>query len=145
MAIETVLRKRRAKFPNEVGFFADNEMAAEDISTVAIDTEVMCKFTSPKNLQLQKYLWALVQKVHENTDRFVSKDHAMEQLKLRVRFAKLLTNDDGDLELVAKSIKRISNEELTRLTDQIIHVVCTELMPGMKPNELRREIEKMVS
>jgi hypothetical protein len=49
------------------------------------------------------------------------------------------------LELKPKSLTRIDNEKLRLLTDKIIDIVCSEILPGMKENDLRREIEEMCS
>lgn len=144
MTLELFLTKRRALYKGEVGLFPSFVPAADDMAVLAEGEEVEAKISSPKNIALQRYLWALVDKVAHNSSLFADKDHAMEQLKLRVRYAKMVMNDHGELELRAKSIKRASNEELQRLTNQIIQVVCSEVLPGMKASNLRKEIEEMV-
>lgn len=142
--INTTLVKRRALYPREVGFFPSTPMAEQDISTVAMDSEVICSFYSPRNLEALKFLWALVHKTAENSDRWLDKDEAMTDLKLRAGFAKMVFNNKTrELELRPKSLKRISDEEMRSLTNKVIEIICAEVLPGMRNNDLRKEIEEM--
>jgi hypothetical protein len=105
---------------------------------------VICKFFSPRQIEALRYLWGLVHKVADNTDRYLDKDEAMEDLKLRAGYVRVLTDEDGKLELRPKSLTRISDEELRLLTAKITEIICNKIMPGMKRNHLRREIEEMI-
>ena len=79
MTIHTTLTKRRAKYQGEVGFFPDNEMAQQDIAIATMGEEVMCSFSRPRNLEQLKYLWALVHKVSDNSDRWLDKVRSHER------------------------------------------------------------------
>jgi hypothetical protein len=145
MPIETVLVKRRALYVGEIGFFPSNPISEEDVAHARLGEEIVCIFYSPRNLQQLKFLWALVSKVAENSSRWLDKDEAMDDLKLRAGFAKLMFNRETyETTIRPKSLKRIDNEELVALTSKIIDIVCKEIWPGMKPGALRDEIEKMV-
>ena len=145
MSIDTTLVKRGALYKGEVGFFPTNEVAADDISAAKMNSEVVCTFYSPRTLEALKFLWALVHKVSENTDRYLDKDEAMSDLKLRAGYSKIAYDPKTkEMELRPKSLKRINDERLRQLTDKIIDIVCDEIIPGMKRNELRKEIEKML-
>src|SRR5215831_126629 len=142
MKIDTTLVKRRALYMGEVGFFPSSPMAQEDVALAKMGEEVMCSFSSPRTLKQLRYLWTLVSKVADNTDAFVDKDHAMERLKIAVGFSRFVENPfSGEIELKAKSLKRLSAEKLRDLTDKIIAVVCRDVIPGMEENALRAEIE----
>ena len=69
----------------------------------------------------------------------------MEDLKMRARFARFVVNDDGKVELRPKSLKQISDEALRLLTDKIMDIICQEILPGMRKNDLRKEIELMLA
>lgn len=142
--IETVLVKRRALYQGEVGFFPTTPDSQADVGKAVMDAEVVCSFYSPKNLQQLKFLWALVSKVADNSSRYLDKDEAMDDLKLRAGFARLVVDKvTNEISLRTRSIKQVSNEELIALTSKIIDIVCRDLMPGMKANDLRKEIEEM--
>jgi hypothetical protein len=106
--------------------------------------EVVCSFYSPRNLESLKFLWALVHKVADNSDFWLDKDEAMEDLKMRARFARFVLNSEGKVELRTKSLKRINDEQLRQLTDKIIDIICRDIIPGMSKNTLRKEIEEML-
>lgn len=145
MTIHTTLVKRRAKYHGEVGFFPDNEMSQQDIAPAKMDSEVVCSFYSPRNLEQLRYLWALVHKVSDNSDRWLDKDEAMRDLKLRAGYCKLVfSSKTRELELKPKSLTRISDEQLRSLTEKITGIILEEILPGMKANDLRREIEDML-
>jgi len=145
MTIETTLVKRRALYKGEIGFFASSPMAEQDIALAKLDEEIMCTFSSPRTLQQLKFLWALVSKVADNTDQFVDKDHAMEQLKLAIGHSRaLFDRKTRKLEIRPKSLKRLSFEKLRDITNKMIDVICRDIIPGMEENLLRDEIEQMI-
>lgn len=145
MTIEVSLRKRKALHQGEIGFFPNDPVAEEDVRPLALDNDHMHVISSPKNLALQRYLWALVTKVQENTEFYADKDDCMDDLKRRARFAKLVQDPKTKKwEFVTKSLKRLSNEQLQRLVNRITHIVVTDIIPGIDQKALRRELEDMV-
>lgn len=145
MSIESILVKRRALYKGEVGLFASNPMAEEDLALAKDDTEVMVSWYSPKTLEAQKFLWGLVHKVADNSDRWLDRYEAMDDLKTRAAFTKVVYNDrKKELEVRPKSMKRISDQQLRLLTDKIADIICTEILPGMKRTDLYREIKEML-
>lgn len=144
--IEVALRKRKAKYIGEIGFFPDDQISDEDCKGFGLDTEVLAQLKSEKNLEALKYLWALVTIVANNTEgQFLDKDDAMEKLKLRARFAKLMLNErNNKWELVPKSLKRLNGDQMLRLINRIKHIVLTEILPGVKDRELEKEIQEML-
>lgn len=145
MTIDTTLIKRRALYRGEIGFFPNDPMSEEDVASAKMDSEVCCTFYSPKNLEALRFLWGLVHKVADNTDRYLDKDEAMHDLKLRAGFSRVMYNSKShELELRPKSLKRIGNEQLHQLTEKIMDIICDDLLPGMKRNQLRAEVEEML-
>ena len=78
--IETTLVKRGALYKGEVGLYPTNEMAASDLALFPYD-EVLVRLLSEANLQQLKFIWALANKIADNSDRYLDKDEAMEDLK----------------------------------------------------------------
>jgi glutamyl-tRNA reductase len=143
--IESTLTKRKALYKGEIGFFPSNPMAEEDLSLAKMDAEVLCRWYSPRSLAALNYLWGVVYKTWQNTSRWLDKDEAMEDLKMRARFARFVQEDDGKMVLKPKSLKRINEEELRLLTGKIVDIICAEIVPGMKKNTLRKEVEEMLA
>lgn len=143
MTIDTTLMKRRALYRGEVGFFPSNEVSQRAIEPITMDTESMHKIsTDPRKVEALRFVWALVDKTAENTDRFTDKDDLMEALKIAAGFCRYVVGKDG-LEQRGKSLTGISAPRLHSLTDKFIDIICREIIPDMKPNVLRKEIEEM--
>ena len=143
--INSILTKRRARYVGEMGFFADNSMAGDDLALATEDEEVLCIWYSPKTLKALKRLWGIVDKTAQNTDRWLHKREAMDELLVRVGFSKLVWDSrERKLVLRPKSLAGASNEELKLITGNVTNVICTEVIPGMAHNALRREVEEML-
>jgi hypothetical protein len=142
MTIETVLVKRKALYPGEVGFFPSNPVSEDDVSPFTMGGETIHRISEQRNIEQLKFLWGLIHKTADNTDRFRDKDQLMEHLKVRAGYYKLVWNGTK-FEAVGKSLTRIDNEKLRLLTEQFIEIICEKIIPGMKANNLRREIEEM--
>lgn len=144
MTVVTALTRREARYVGEVGFFADNPVSVDNTSHFTKNGETLHRISETRNLEALKFLWALVHKTADNTDRFRDKDTLMEHLKIRAGYYKLVFNGQ-DFEPVGKSLTRADNEKLRRLTDQFIDIICEKILPGMQRNTLRKEIEEMIS
>jgi hypothetical protein len=144
MAIETFLTKRRSLYKGELGLFADNEMAEEDLRLFSLG-EVFFKGYQPKTLEAQRFLWGLVYKTWQNTDYWIDHHRAMIALKKRVNFTKAVRNPETkQMEPAVRSITRIDGEQLRLLTERIKDVICADILPGMNRNDLTREVEEML-
>jgi hypothetical protein len=144
MTTDTILMKRRARYPGEVGFFPDNEMSQEDIAQATINEEVIVTWYRPRTLERLRYLWGLVYKIWQNTDRWMDHHEAMEELKERAHFTRMRWDSkEKMLKPRVKSLKRINDNELRLLTERIIDVICQEILPGIERDDLRREVEEM--
>ena len=145
MSIDVILTKRRAKYFGEIGFFPEDQVAHDDIAPIAWGKECMVSISNEKNLDALRFLWGLVHKVADNTDMFLDKDEAMDKLKIAAGYSRAVYDPHTrKVEVRPKSLKRISDERLRLLTDRIMDIVCAEILPGMKKNDLRREIEEML-
>jgi hypothetical protein len=144
MTVETVLTKRKALYQGELGFFPSNPVSEDDIAPFTLGGETIHVIREDRKIEALKFLWGLVHKTADNSDRWLDKDEAMKDLKMRARFAKFVRNRKGEMELRPKSLTRIDNEALRLLTEKIMDIICAEVLPGMKKNDLRKEIEEML-
>lgn len=145
MTIETVLVKRGALHRGEVGFFPSNPVSEDDVRLAKMGEEIVCSFYSPRNLQQLRFLWGLAYKLSQASDRYLDKDEAMADLKLRAGFTRVIYDDKTKkLELAPRSLKRITYEHMRSLTEKILDIVCEDILPHMKKSQLRKEVENMV-
>lgn len=145
MSAETTLTYRQARWKGELGLFPDTEMAQADLGPFRPGEELLVTASSPRNLQALKFLWALVHKAADNSDEWLDKDAAMEDLKLRAKFSRRVRDrETGLFKTVPRSLKKITEQRLRVLTDEIADIICAEVMPGMKRNVLYKQIEEMI-
>jgi len=140
--IEFACAKRKAKYAGEVGIFGIDQVSDEEIKQLP-DDMVWCEITVPRNLKQIRYLWALAQKLTDG-GVYESKEDAMDDLKIRARFARFGV-EDGRTVVVPRSLSRQRSDVLHRLINRIIFIVCSELLPHIKEADLRAEIEEMVT
>jgi hypothetical protein len=142
---ETTLTYRPARWKGEMGCFPDTEMASQDMQVFRAYEELLATLSSPRTLQALKFLWALVHKAADNSDIWLDKDTAMEDLKLRAGFARPVYDPKTrEMKIKPKSLKKVSEQTLRTLTDKIADIICVEVMPGMDRNRLYKEIAEMV-
>ena len=139
-------RKRVAK-PGEIGLFVDTQVFDEEWQSLRIGAEVVAECTVPETAKYRKFFHALCGKLAENVDWFDGdKDFAKEQLLLECRHATYHHDKlRGKTEIRAKSTKNLSSDQWIRLLKRASHAVTTKFIPGMKDNELKREIEVMIN
>lgn len=144
MTVRTILRKRRPMHPREIGLFADHEIADEDLQLVPLNQECMVTITTPKSLDVLKYLWALATMVSRSVEGLYDREDGMDYLKTKARFVKAVWNErTKKTEFVPKSMRRLSDPELRRLMQRMQYVVLSQVCPRMKEGELKRELIKM--
>jgi hypothetical protein len=135
--------KRKAKFAGEVGLYGADQVADEELKRLTNDEMVWAEITTPKNIDLLRYLWAIAQKLADG-GLYQDKDDAMEDLKIRARFARF-AQERGRIVIVPRSLSKQRKDVLSRLADRFVYIICADLLPQMKPSEFRKEIEDMVS
>lgn len=146
MTIETFLTKRRARYQGEVGLFPDSAMATEDVAFLPMDVALCVKAWTHKRIEQLRYLWGVVHKAQDNSNFWLDRYEAMDDLAVQVGYCRTLTDrHTGKSECKRKSLTRISDEQLRLLTDRIVDVICTEILPGIDREDLRREVEGWVN
>lgn len=145
MSSDLVMTKRKAQ-PGEVGLFIDSEIWEEAFSSIKMGAEVRAIVTVPSDLRYLKFFWALCDKLADNCDWIVDKDDAHDKLLLEARHAAYFYDHIRKRsEIKPKSVAKLSGDAWIRLLRRCSHAVATKFIPGMDENELKREIEKMIS
>jgi hypothetical protein len=143
VTIETHLQKRPALYKGEVGLFPSDPANSEDFALIDYGL-VMAKLSTPKNTKLLAYIHVLAKKVADALG-LGDIDDGKRYLKHKARFVKFDINPDtGEVTLISKSMRKLSNEALKRLADRMVYIVVTDVIPDLDEGELRRELEGMV-
>ena len=142
MTLELAVCKRPAKYAKEVGLFAVDQGADEDLKRLVTDEVAWAEITTQASTKLLRYLWAIAQKLADG-GLYQDKDDAMEDLKIRARFARFSV-EKGRVVIVPRSLSRQRRDVLSRLADRYVYIVCADLLPHMEESEFRKDIEEMV-
>jgi hypothetical protein len=138
--VEIAMRRSGAKL------IPVDDLAADDLVRVPADRDVMVKIVSHKNMKLWRMLWALASKVSDACDHLHDREDAMDELKIRTRYVKYITNPvTGEVRIVPKSLTKLDGAGLNRLADRMIYVICRDIVPGMDEGALKSEVLAIIS
>lgn len=141
---EIAMRKGAATAIGQVGLFPVNQMASEDLAAISKD-EVLVTVRSPRNIKQHRKGWALAQKLAESCDWLHDREDAMDYLKIKARHVRYIKEPSGNVQIIPRSIAfaSLSQSAFNRVFNRMVYVVCSEIIPGLKESDLRREIERM--
>lgn len=126
-----------------------DEIAADELRLAAKDgADVMVEVRSRRNPKQHRLAWALAEKVAQSCDHLRDRDEAMDALKIAARHVEWRTDlRTGEVHPVPKSIAFASctQAQFSRLLNRFLHIVVTDVLPGIAESDLRAEIEAMVS
>jgi hypothetical protein len=129
------------------GLVACDEQAAEEFRRVPVGVPVYVEIKAARNPKQHRLLFALLNIVTE-AGEYPSTDAALLALKLATGLVESVQMDKaGTVQLIPKSISfaNMRGNEFSAWFETAIQVVITRWLPGMTNEQLRKEIEDMVS
>lgn len=145
--VAIVMRKRKARWPGEVGLFAENEIAADDFAHVKMDAEVRAVVTTPRSLAQLKWAWAFAQKIADACDWLNSKEQAMDFMLIEAGHFDRIRDPIRNFTIIRPKPTNFGSMDgaaYTSLLNKMVHVAVSFIVPGLDENMLKREIEAMV-
>ena len=142
------MRKRPARRVGEIGLFADNQMADEDLAKVLVDRDVTVSVTisSPQMQVDLNYCWALAGKLADACDWLTDKEEAMICLCTLAKHSRMVKNTRTGYEFaVRRSLTEFDGEGLRRFRQRITWIVTSQLLPDIDEGALRDEVEQMIA
>ncbi len=107
---------------------------------------VMVEVKQPRNLQMHRLYWALIQKVADNIEGDFSAETVSDVIKIRIGHVDTVKTAGGIVQ-TPKSISfaALDQTEFRDFWDRAVAFICTEVIPGMASADLEREIYSMVA
>ena len=122
--------------------------AVEVLRHIPVGTLVVCDVRDPsrRSSTYHRFVFALLNKVHANQDYFKTVSHLRYALLARLGHVDRIVLKGGREVTVPKSMSfsKMSKEEFERFAEAAIKFLCEEVIPGLEPNALPREIEEMI-
>lgn len=125
-----------------------DEFAAKQTARLPRDRDLAVSAKARRNMKAHRLFWVLMGLVADADDRFVDAEAACDYIKFKIKHVEARHNPvTGLTYLVPKSMSEASMHaaQFKRFFDRCVHVVLTDIVPGLKESELRAEIERIVS
>lgn len=146
IAMRAVLAKDVGKFT--VVLAPVDQFASEQMARLPRGKDLAVDARSRRNMGQHRLYWAMCGLVAESSDRFGDAEEVSDFIKYSTKHVKLAHNPvTGASFLIPKSISEasMSGEQFTRYFNRALHIVLTEILPGVPEGELRAQIENIVS
>ncbi len=146
IAMRAMLGKDAGRFT--VVLVPVDEFAATQTARLPRDKDLAVDARSRRNMGQHRLYWALMNLVAEASEDFADGEEVSDFIKYRTRHVRAVHNPTtGNSFLVPKSMSEASMpaEQFTRYFNRALHIVLTEILPGVPEGELRVQIENIVS
>lgn len=136
---------RRALFRRTVtGLVPEDDYARERLRGVKIGATLAAEITRPRNLEHLHLYWLMVDTIAEAVG--AEPDNVSDLIKLRTGHVRTIKTKTGLVQFPKSiSFAKCDQAQFNAFFDKACAVVCDEFLPHMKADELRRQIEDMVS
>lgn len=127
---------------------AIDEFSAKQVGRTPRDRDLLVTVKARRNPKQHALYWVLMGLVADADDRFHDAEEASDYCKFKIKHVKAVHNPvTGNTYLVPKSMSEasMSAEQFCRYFNRVVHVVLTDIVPGLKESDLRAEIERIVS
>lgn len=106
---------------------------------------IRVKTTKVRNPQHHRLFFALVNIVYDNQDHYESVEHLLTALKIALGHCDTVICKDGNPAYIPKSISfaKMDQTEFDAFFNRAVELVCKHFLPGVKDEDLRREILDM--
>lgn len=137
----------KALFAKVGGVLRSTDQEAEDLlARLPEGKQVMLTYHVPRSPKQHRLFWALMRICADNVDWITDKDHAAREIKLETHLYEAHVSSTGTLIYVPMSIawESLDQDKFNRFFERALRVICEKWIPGMDPNDLRRETESRV-
>lgn len=106
---------------------------------------VLVEIRQPRNIKQLKLYWSLIHLIFPNQSTWKTEEDLSDAIKCAVGHCEQTTLKDGRLMVRPKSISfsKADQEQWEAFFQDVINLVITKILPGVKEADLRRELEEM--
>lgn len=107
---------------------------------------IRVKTTRVRNPGHHRLFFALLNLVFENQERYASVEHLLTALKVQLGHCDTIILGDGEVVYCPKSISfsKMDQDEFATFYDKAVDVICQHFLPGVKFEDLKREVLEIV-
>lgn len=128
------------------GLAPHNDSARDILARYKMGDLVTADVVKPRNLGMHRLWFALCKKVADNMPGNYNKDIVSDVIKVRTGHVIVVKTMKGEL-FFPKSISFAAMDQIQfkELFDRAIIVIVSDILPGINSDELRTEVELMLS
>lgn len=128
------------------GFQPTDDASEAALKSAKLGECVEIKLKRPRNLQMHRLFWKLMQTVYENQEHYRSADEVCTAFKFAVGHCDTLRTKRGDVQ-VPKSIAFAKMDQIAfrAFFDAAIKFCVEEVLPGLNSEALEKEVLELVA
>ena len=135
-----MLRKERG------GLWAADDASAGVLAGIKAGDVVACEIKRPRNLQMHRLFWALMQKVYENQETYDSPEEVAAAFKVATGHCEYVQTPRGLVGLPKSiSFAKMDQSEFREFFNKALNYLTTVVIPGLNRADLEREVMEMTA
>lgn len=128
------------------GLAATDDASEAALRSIKLGECLEVKLKRPRNLQQHRLFWALMQKVYENQEHYTSPEQVCTAFKFATGHVESIKTARGVIQ-VPKSISFAKMDQIAfgAFFKKAVDFCVQEVIPGLKSEDLEREVMEMVA
>lgn len=128
------------------GLSPTDDASEAALKSVKLGECVELKLKRPRNLQQHRLFWALMQKVYENQEHYTSPEQVCTAFKFACGLTESIKTARGIIQ-VPKSISfaKMDQIQFNEFFKLAVDFCVAEVIPGLKSEDLEREVLEMIA
>jgi hypothetical protein len=138
----------RAMFIKQPGRLIPADADAEEMmSGIKNGVGVFVSVKEPRNYKHHQLMFVMLNKICENCLEWKDAHSLLDALKIEVGYVDRVKDLHGKIYLKPKSIsfEKMDQTAFRRFYNRLVHVVCTQVIPGLDKEDLEREVNEMLA
>ncbi len=125
------------------GFIPADARSEEAIKQLPFDTWITAQISQPRNGKHHAKYWSLLSKVYQNQSYFATVDDLHLCIKVATGHSTTYQLKDGRLVHCPTSISfaKMDQREFEKYYDKVLGFIAEQVIPGIKKEELKAELE----